>query len=135
MEYKPFLYIGIFCLVYGLFLKNEKEDWKTAKSIVTNVKINDTVINNISGLEISEIQSNADVIYKINDEIHKTNVNVTRNQPLQVGNVIPIQYNANDIKRNEQKIPQPKLWISFGIFLILIASYVYKKTNWDLQDS
>ena len=62
MEYKPFLYVGLFCVFYAAFLKNEKEDWKTVRSIVTNVKINDTVLNNINGLEISEIQSNADVV-------------------------------------------------------------------------
>lgn len=129
MEYKPFLYVGLFCVFYAAFLKNEKEDWKTVRSIVTNVKINDTVLNNINGLEISEIQSNADVVYKIDDSIHKTNVNVTRNQPLQVGNVVGIQYNANDIKRKEKKIPEAKYWGFFGVFLMLVSAYIYKNRD------
>ena len=70
MNHKPFLYSAICAILYGFFLHYEKPDWKTAKSIVTKVKVNDTVINNVNGLEISEIQSNADVIYKIDDNIH-----------------------------------------------------------------
>ena len=67
MNHKPFLYSAICAILYSFFLHYEKPDWKTTKSIVTKVKVNDTVINNVNGLEISEIQSNADVIYKIDD--------------------------------------------------------------------
>jgi len=126
MNYKHFLYSGICAILYGCFLKYEKPDWKTTKSIVTKVKVNDTVINNINGLEISEIQSNADVIYKIDDEIHTTNVSVTKNQPLQIGNTVPIQYNLKNLNRIENNIPDKKYWFLFGIILLLISTYIYK---------
>ena len=128
MKYKPFLYSAICVILYGFFLKYEKPDWKTTKSIVTKVKVNDTVINNVNGLEISEIQSNADVIYKIDDNIHITNINVTKNQPLQIGNTVPIQYNLNNLRRIEKNIPDKKYWFLFGIVLLLISSYIYKTT-------
>ena len=123
------MYIGMFCIFYGIFLKYEKQQWINTNSIVTKVKVKDTIINNINGIEISEINSNADVIYKINDEIHQTNINVVKNQPLQIGNVIPIQYNNNDIKRKNQNIPHFKYWITYGCILLLIASYLYKYVN------
>ena len=99
------------------------------KSIVTKVKVNDTVINNVNGLEISEIQSNADVIYKIDDNIHTTNISVTKNQPLQIGNTVPIQYNLNNLRRIEKKIPDNKYWFLFGAVLLLTSLYIYKTTD------
>jgi len=129
MNYKHFLYSAICSILYGLFLKYEKPDWKTAKSIVTKVKVNDTVINNINGLEISEIQSNADVIYKIEDKLHTTNVNVTKNQPLQIGNTVPIQYNLNNLKRIESSIPEKKYWFLFGVVLLFISLFLYKRAD------
>lgn len=126
MNHKHFLYSAICAILYGFFLKYEKPDWKTAKSLVTRVKVKDTVINNVNGLEISEIQSNADVIYKIDDKIHTTNINVTKNQPLQIGNSVPIQYNLNNMKRIENNIPESKYWFVFGIVLLLISLYIYK---------
>ena len=129
MNYKHFLISSICSIFYGLFLKYEKPDWKTAKSIVTKVKVNDTVINNINGLEISEIQSNADVIYKIEDKLHTTNVNVTKNQPLQIGNTVPIQYNLNNLKRIERNIPETKYWFLFGFVLFFISLCLYKRAD------
>ena len=129
MNYKLFLYSAICSILYGFFLKYEKPDWKTTKSLVTKVKVNDTVINNVNGLEISEIQSNADVIYKIDDNIHTTNINVTKNQPLQIGNTVPIQYNLNNLNRIEKNIPDKKYWFLFGVLLLLISIYLYKKTE------
>ena len=126
MNHKHFLYSGIIAILYGFFLKYEKPEWKKTKSIVTKVKVNDTVINNINGLEISEIQSNADVVYKIDNDIHTTNVSVTKNQPLQIGNTVPIQYNLNDIKRRDQNIPDKKYWFIFGILMLFISLYLYK---------
>ena len=129
MKYKPFLYSAICAILYGLFLKNEKPDWRSTKSLVTRVKVNDTVINNVNGLEISEIQSNADVIYKIDDNIHTSNISVTKNQPLQIGNTVPIQYNLNNLRRIEKKIPDKKYWFLFGVVLLLISLYIYKTTD------
>ena len=129
MNYKPYLYSAICSILYGFYLTYEKPDWKTTKSLVTRVKVNDTVINNVNGLEISEIQSNADVIYKIDDNIHTTNISVTKNQPLQIGNTVPIQYNLNNIKRIEDSIPDKKYWFLFGVTLLFISLYIYKTTQ------
>ena len=128
MELKFFLYSGVCSIFYGVFLKCEKEDWRSAKSIVTRIKVNNTVINNINGLEISEIESNADVVYKINDKIYTTNINVTKNQPLQIGNTVPLQYNLNKIKRSEKNIPNPKYWFLFGIVLLVISLCIFQKS-------
>jgi hypothetical protein len=129
MNHKLFLYIGIFTLCYGIFLKNEKQDLICVKSIVKNVKRKDTVINNINGLEISEIQSNADVIYKLGDDVYETNINVTKNQPVQVGNVIDIQYNQNEVKRKEKGIPHYKYWISYSIIMLSFSLFTFKYPN------
>ena len=126
MNYKPFLYSAICVILYGVFLQYEKPDWKTTKSLVTKVKVNNTVLNNINGLEISEIQSNADVIYKIDDSIHTTHISVTKNQPLQIGNIVPIQYNLNNLRRIENHIPDKKYWFLLGISLLIISLYIYK---------
>ena len=124
MEYKPFLYAGLICMIYAMYLKKEKEDWKYTRSIVSSVKVNDTVLTQVGGLEISEIESNADVLYKINDELYENNISVTRNQPLQLGNVIPIKYNENYMKRQDKQIPDAKYFQNFGIMLLCIAGYL-----------
>ena len=127
MNYKVFLYTGIFTFIYAVFLKYEKPELVKVKSIVTKVKRKDTIINNINGLDISEIQSNADVIYKVDDDTYETNINITKNQPLQVGNVVPIEYNKNDIYRRDKGIPEPKYWICFSILMFGISYYLYKE--------
>lgn len=129
MNYKPFVYSGIICLLYALFLKKEKQDWVYTNSIVKNVKVNDTVITEISGLEISEIESNADVIYKIDDEIFTNNISVIQNQPLQLGNVIPIKYDKNIIKRKEKGIPHEKYFTTLGTILLILGIYYYNSTS------
>ena len=131
MNYKPFVYSGMFCLLYALFLKNEKQDWVYTNSIVKNVKVNDTVITEVNGLEISEIESNADVIYKIDNEVFTNNISVIQNQPLQLGNVIPIKYNKNIIKRKERNIPNEKYFMTLGIIFLIIGMYYYSKTATD----
>ena len=124
MNYKSFLYAGIFTLVYSIFLIYEKPELIKTKSVVTKVKQKNTVINNINGLDISEIQSNADVIYKVGDETYETNINVSKNQPLQIGNVIPIEYNRNEISRKEKGIPDYKYWILFTLIMFSISYYL-----------
>ena len=127
MNYKPFVYSGVFCIVYALFLKYETRDWVQTNSIVRNVKVNDTVLTEVNGLEISEIESNADVIYKIDNEIYTNNVSVVQNQPLQLGNVIPIKYDNNLIKRKEKGIPSTQYWYTLGATLLVIGLITWKK--------
>jgi hypothetical protein len=129
MNYKPFIYSGVFFLLYSIFLTNEKQDWIYGNSIVTKVKVNDTVITEVNGLEISEIQSNADVIYKVNDDIYTSNISVTQNQPLQLGNVIPIKYDNNIVQRRAKGIPEIKYFTRLGLLFIIIGTYIYWKKS------
>lgn len=127
LSYKPFILCGILFLSYGLFLKYEKNNWINTKSIVRNVTSNDTIITEVNGLDISEIESNADVVYKINDDIYINNINVIKNQPLQLGNVIPIKYDKNIIDRKEKGIPNKKYWNTMGSIFIILGLYLYSK--------
>ena len=111
-------------MVYSIFLLYETPELIKTRSVVTKVKRKDTVINNINGLDISEIQSNADVIYKVDNETYETNINISKNQPVQIGNVIPIEYNKNEITRKKKGIPHHKYWIIFSIIMFLISYYI-----------
>jgi len=126
MNYKPFLYSSLICFMYALFLRNEKKDWIYTNSLVKNVKLNDTVITEINGLEISEVRSNADVVYKIDDTIYSNNVDVIHNQPLQFGNIVPIKYDKTVLDRNMKNIPGSKYWITLGLVLLTLSIYYYK---------
>ena len=130
MEHRYFIYTSIICLLYSYYLKNElKYNWKEVKSIVKHAKVNEPIMQLINGINVTEMESNADVIYKINNEIKTGNVNVTRSQPVQVGNVIKIKYNENDRKRLEKKIPSHQEFFTFGIFLLIIGTIIYLKNK------
>ena len=128
MKYKPFLYCSIISIIYGLFLRYQLTyNWKTCKSIVTNVKVNNSVINKVNGLNITEVESNADVIYKLNNNILKSNVSVIQSQPLQRGNIIPIRFNENDRNRIDKNIPDSSIFFAYGIILLIISIYIQSK--------
>ena len=130
MNYKVFIYCGILSIIYGEFLKNElNSNWIEVKSIVTNVEVKDNVLKNVNGINIAEVESHAYVVYKINDEVKKSFVSVVRSQPVQIGNIIPIEYNENDRKRKEKNIPSHTAFLQFGIVLFIIAIFAYKNTE------
>lgn len=127
MNHKIFIYAGIISILYGLFLKNElNHNWVEAKSIVTHVDVKGNVLKTLNGLNIDEIESHASVVYKIDDEIKKAKISVIRSQPVQVGNVIPVEYNENDRKRIKKKIPSYYWFLKFGVIMFFISFVIYR---------
>lgn len=128
MNYRYFLYSGILSILYGFFLKNElNHNWVETKSIVKHVNVKDNVLKNVNGLNITEVESEAEVVYKIDNEVKETKVSVIKSQPVQVGNVIPIEYNENELKRIKKNIPSSNWFFSFGALLFIISFIIYKK--------
>lgn len=129
MVFKEILIIGLCFIIYGTYILKRKENWITTKSIVTKVENKNPVIRQHNGLSITECESVAEVKYKRENEYFTTMISATKSQPLQIGNILDIEYNENDINRIQQKIPSGQSFIAFGICLSSIAMYFVYKSN------
>lgn len=115
--------LSLLIIFIGIVLLRYPPDWKSTDAIITKVKTNDTVINTRTGL--AEVESFAEVVYSVNNTLYKTKVNILKAQPVQVDNVISLEYDNNDIKRKLHRIPEPKQIIFYGICVFIITS-IYK---------
>jgi len=129
MVFKEILIIGLCFITYGIYILKRKVNWIKTKSIVTKVDNKNTVIRQHNGLSITECESIAEVKYKRENEYFTTIVSTIKSQPIQIGNIIDIEYNENDIKRIKDNNPSGQSFIAFGTTLSIIAVYFIIKTN------
>ena len=133
MVFKEILIIGICFILYGTYILKQKGNWIKTKSIVTKVENKNPIIRQNNGLSISECESVAEVKYKRENEYYTTMISAIKSQPLQIGNIIDIEYNENDINRIQQKIPSGQSFIAFGICLCSISMYFLYYKNFNNQ--